>query len=224
VVNGGSFKGIELEPFAPASARPYGDLDDNGSVVVSSASLTALGIRYVIAGRDEALAPDLERVPAIDPLPDGLELWRNPRAWSGARFMPASVFEQSLPLLPGCGHARLFCRDLTPLVSLADQADPTVIDGGSEMVIEFPQADRPRTLLVAQMYRDGWIASAGGRQVPLTPAFGALTRVDVPADVTAVALRYRPAGRVALFALSGTTALAAGILLLAMACFRVQMR
>ncbi|MBI3403221.1 MAG: hypothetical protein HY048_17555 [Acidobacteria bacterium] len=215
VVNGGAFKGIELEPFAPAYARPYGDLDDNASLVVSPASLTALGIRYVIAARDEPLAPDLERVPAIDPLPDSLELWRNPRAWHGARFMPASVFEQSLPLLPGCGHPRLFCRDLTPLVSQADPSGLTVIDGESEMRIDFPPADRPRALLVTRMYRDGWIASAGGRQVPLTPAFGALMRVDVPADVTAVALRYRPAGRVALFALSCTATLATVILLLA---------
>jgi hypothetical protein len=215
VVNGGSFKGIELEPFAPATARPYGDLDDNGSAVVSSASLTALGIRYVIAARDEPLAPDLERVPAIRPPPDSLELWRNPRAWHGARFVPAPVFEQPLPLLPGCGHTGLLCRDLTPLVSQADPSEPAVIDGESGMTIEFAPADRPRTLLVTRMYRDGWIASAGGRQVSLSPAFGALMRVDVPADVTGVTLRYRPAGRVALFALSCAASLATVILLLA---------
>lgn len=192
IVNGGAVKGVALEPLAPASARPYGDLDHDPQIGLLASSLIALGIRYVVATHGETLSPVLEHVTPPDPFPGSLQLWRNPRAWPGARFVdPASL---PPPLIAGCPHARLLCRDFEALVATAERADPRVGYGEGELTIELDAANRTRTLLVTEMYREGWTASASPGNTPLHvgAVADALIELKVPPGARSVKLKRRP--------------------------------
>lgn len=208
----GLFKGISTEPLAPAFLLPYGTVEGSAALSMSTAALTALGVRHVVAFGAEPISADLVLLAAW-PTPGGpLHLLDNFRAWPGAHFVRSSALAGDLPLLPGCPHTRLLCRDFTPVIAAAEEPVDAIRYGEGAMTIRFAPAARDRTLLVTEMIRDGWYALVDGRRGAVTPVFGALMRVDVPAGASSVELRYRPAGRVALAAFSWGTVLVAAFL------------
>ena len=210
----GLFKGTSTQSLMPSSVMPYGWIDSDPSLSVSAPSLSVLGIRSVVALEGERVAGDLEAVESW-PTPRGrLRLLDNPRAWPGARFVRPSAFDGTLPVLPGCPHDRLLCRDLTPVLTAAEEPVSAVRYGEGTITVDFAPATRARALLVTEMFHEGWYALANGTRLPVTPAWGALMRVDVPAGASSVELRYRPVWQLALAAFSWSATLIAVLLTL----------
>ena len=81
----GHFKGVSASGLYPDSSRPYGAIFSDSAVVRNRALLDVVGIRYVIALDDEAVAPGLVSVAhSQDPSGHRFVLWRNPTASPGA--------------------------------------------------------------------------------------------------------------------------------------------
>ena len=210
----GLFKGPSTESLMPTYVMPYGLVDSNPALSRSAPSLTVLGIRSVVALEGEPVAASLALVDRWPTSKGRLRLLDNPQAWPGAHFVSHRAFAAELPLLSGCPHDRLLCRDLAPVLAAAEESVSAVRYGEGTIAVSFVPADHPRALLVTEMFHDGWYALVDGRRVPVTPAWAALMRVDVPTGASSMELRYRPRWQLSLAAFSWSATLIAVLLTL----------
>lgn len=94
--------------------------------------------------------------------------------------------------LPGCPNDSVLCTDLAPLAERRS-TDRLLIDHRNGRIdVRLFQADEPRLLVVSQMFRSDWVASADGSSLTTLPVFGGLIGVRVPPGVSSVQLQYRP--------------------------------
>jgi hypothetical protein len=188
----GWFKGVSADPVWPDERLFYARIAPPQPFLQSAASLDVLGIRYVIAQRGETVAPNLRERPLKIAAAPELVLYENENAWAAAVLIDAGTETVHVPLLAECPNDHLLCRDLSAVAKLAPSPVSIV---RSEGVIDasFDRLDRPRTLVIAEMFRPAWTARTGD-QHPSTYAFlNSLLAVGVPAGATSVHLAYRPA-------------------------------
>jgi hypothetical protein len=121
-----------------------------------------------------------------------MTLYENPGASPGAFLLPADVGGTEFPQYEGCENDRILCRDFRALARPPGAAVPEVVRRGGEIGVTLSAAHTPATLVVADMFRRGWSAVAGGRALPTRPVLGGLIAVAVPAGITEVRLVYQP--------------------------------
>ena len=187
----GWFKGVSTDPIWPDERLFYGRVAPPQPFLESAASLDLLGIRYVLAERGETVAPDLRELPVKIAAAPELLLYENDDAWTGAILVDADVGTVHVPPLAGCPNDRLLCRDLSVVTTL-HPAPAAIVRSEGAIDITFDRVEMPRTLVVAEMFRPGWTATAAN-QDPSTFAFlDSLLAVRVPAGAASVHLAYRP--------------------------------
>ena len=83
----------------------------------------------------------------------------------------------------------------------------------NEIRAVFRPVSPPRVLIVTEMYRRDWTATAGSDPLPVIEVYGGFIGVPLRPGVTSVTLRYRPRGIVAATILGyGAVAIALGVL------------
>jgi hypothetical protein len=212
VVNGW-FKGTSTATVWPDERRLYGRIRVPQPAIESATTLDALGIRYVLANPDEMVAADLRPRGAIPKRAERFVLYENRDAWPEAFVLDAAAEELALPPLPNCNQRGLLCTDWTQLAERRS-TDPLVIrsQGGRARVRLFP-GNEPRLLIVSQMFRRDWVASAGTDRLTTIRVFGGLLGIRVPPGIDSVDLHYRPLSVMAATALAwGTLAVGIGAL------------
>jgi hypothetical protein len=188
----GWFKGVSADPVWPDERLFYARIAPPQSFLESAASLDILGVRYVLAQRGERVATDLRERPLNIAAADELVLYENEDAGTGAILIDADADALHVPPLTGCPNERLLCRDLSVVANLRP-ASASIVRSEGAIDVAFDRMDRPRTLVIAEMYRSAWIARAANQR-PSTFAFlNSLLAVRVPAGATSVHLAYRPA-------------------------------
>lgn len=208
VVNGW-FKGVSAGTVWPDERRFYARVRAPQQLLESAAGLDVLGIRYVLADADEAVAEDLRRRGVV-PKRDGTHfvLYENSNPWPDA-FVLDSAAEQIPPVrLPGCSNDRVLCTDLAPLAERRSTDGLLIRHRNGRIDVRLFPADEPRLLVISQMFRLDWVASADGSRLTTVPVFGGLIGVRVPPGIDSVQLRYRPVMVMAATALAWCTLIA----------------
>jgi hypothetical protein len=204
----GWFKGVSADPIWPDTSLFYARVAPPQPFLESAASLDLLGIRYVLAERGETLAPDLRERPVKIATAPELVLYENDDASTGAILVDVGTVH--VPPLADCPNDRLLCRDLSVMTNLHPAAVAIVRSEGA-IDVTFDRLEMPRTLVVAEMFRPGWTATAANQR-PSTFAFlDSLLAVRVPAGAASVHFAYRP--RLIYAATLGALAAIAGSLL-----------
>lgn len=216
VVNG-RFKGLSADALYPSGSLPIGRIEGHEATVGHAPALDVLGIGVVLADGDEPVAPSLEEVARVPVGGAEVRVLRNPGAWPGAAFVDPAVLAAPLSDLDDCGQPGLLCHDFSGVVGAPHDTRVALTRRHGTLRATFAPGDGPRRLLVSEMYRPEWQAHAGGRSLPVGPAWAGLIAVDVPAGVGEITLRYRPALVVTLTWTSGVllVGLAAGLALTA---------
>jgi hypothetical protein len=214
VVNGW-FKAVSAGTVSPDERMFYGRVRVPEQALRSPGVLDVLGIRYVLARPEDAVAEGLQPRGSIPrKLAGEFVLYENTDAWAGAFLARANVEQAILPLLDGCAHDRLLCRNVA---ALADYRLPDAVHlaaEGDRMTVRVLPATEPRVLVVTQMFRPDWIASAGEAPLETVPVAGALLGVRVPPGATSITLRYRPWAVMLASALAVATLVSCAVLLL----------
>jgi hypothetical protein len=192
VVNGW-FKGVSTDAIWPDERMFYGRIKIPSQLLPATATLNVLGIRYVLADANETVPSSLHRRGSVPFRQGQLVVYENVNAWPDAFVVAAAAEHLVAPPLDGCGNNRLLCTDLT---RLAEQRAPEQLllstrDGRID--IRLFAAAAPRLLVASQMFRPDWSADSPGGSLATVRVAGGLLGVRIPAGVTAVTLRYRPA-------------------------------
>ena len=209
----GSFKIISTDVFWPDDRLYYGRIRLPPQLIESRDALNALGIRYVLAYPGDAVAPGLLRL-SPDPKTIGAPIiaYENESASHGVLILD----DQALPTLPlyaGCANDRLLCRDMAPLAQLA-RPDRVAIDRQEARIAVGVDAEStPRLLVLIDMFRRGWVATADGRTLTAISVGPGLLGVRVPPGVKDVRLDYHAAWFTA-STLAAWVALAGGLIAL----------
>lgn len=191
IVNGW-FKGVSAGAVWPDERRFYGRVRAPQQLLESAATLDVLGIRYVLANADETVAEDLRRHGVIPKEDAHFVLYENSNPWPDA-FVLDSAAEHIPPVrLPGCGNDRVLCTDLAPLAERRSTDGLLIRHRNGRIDVRLFPADEPRLLVISQMFRLDWVASADGSRLTTVPVFGGLIGVRVPPGTSSVQLRYRP--------------------------------
>jgi hypothetical protein len=193
VINGW-FKGVSTGTVWPDEFQFYARVHAPAQLVESDDALDVLGVRYVLANTGEMVAPGLSERGVVPKL-DGSHfvLYENSDPWPDAFVINEGPEPIDLAARDGCDNQRLLCRDFSPLVRRRSSDDLQVTNRDGRIDIQLSsRADAPRLLVVSQMFRPDWVATADGlRLVPLS-VFGGLLGVRVPPGITSVRLRYWP--------------------------------
>jgi len=187
----GWFKGVSADPIWPDERLYYARVTPPQSFLQSAASLDLLGIRYVIAHRGETVASDLhERPLSIAAAPD-LVLYENDDASTGAILVDGAADTVHAPRFADCPNDRLLCRDFSIVAGLQPAAVSIVRSEGA-LRVTFNRLEAPRPLVIAEMFRPDWTASAGDQHLSTFAFFDSLLAVRVPIGAASVHLAYRP--------------------------------
>ena len=119
-------------------------------------------------------------------------LFENHDASNGAFLVDPVLTHRALPPYPGCAHDRLLCKDLGTFATLRDRDVVAIERGSNEIRVTWPPASEPRLLVVTEMHRPAWKATAGGQTLTPRSVYGGFIGVLTPAGVSSVQLRYRP--------------------------------
>jgi hypothetical protein len=189
----GSFKGASTDVLWPDDRLFYGRVRIPRQLIESDAGLDVLGIRYVLASRDEPVAPQLRwRTSIATALTDPLLLYENTDAGPGGFVMNDGVESVELPMYPDCTHDRLLCRDLTALAHRQRTQTVEIVRHGPRIDVTLGRHPEPGVLVLADMFRPEWAAAVDGRAVDTRSLGPGLLAVGVPAGATSVRLDYRP--------------------------------
>ena len=208
VVNGW-FKGVSAGTVWPDERWFYARVSAPQQLLESAAGLDVLGIRYVLANADETVAEDLRRRGVI-PKRDGTHfvLYENSNPWPDAFVLDSAAEQIPLVRLSGCANDRVLCTDLAPLAERRSTDGLLIRHRNGRIDVRLFPADEPRLLVISQMFRLDWVASADGSRLTTVPAFGGLIGVRVPPGISSVQLRYRPVMVMAAAALAWCTLIA----------------
>lgn len=192
VVNGW-FKGVSTGTVWPDERWFYGRIRAPQQLLESAAALDVLGIRYVLAYPDDTVAEHLRKRGVI-PQSDGtrLVLYENGNPWPDAFVLDSQAERFSPARLPGCANDRLLCADLAPLAKRRSTERLLIRQRDGRIDVRLFPADEPRLLVISQMFRRDWVASAAGGRLTTVPVLGGLIGVRVPPGISSVQLRYRP--------------------------------
>lgn len=191
--------GLTTDALSPQSGTLEGQVVATPGTIKSRALLNALGVRYVLAFGDDAVAPGL---PEVRRWSNGLRMHENSEAWPEAFFVDA-LSNDPIPRLPGCGHNRFLCADFSQFAAhrLADPMDITRLRDGIRLT--FPPSDAPRSLLITQWYYPEWAVTDGRASVRRSAE--QLIGVEVAPGERTVTVQYRPRLRAALLAVALST-------------------
>lgn len=190
----GMFKGVSTDAVWPDYWRFYGRIDTSQVLLESERSLDVLAIRYVLAYRDDVVAADLRPLTAVrtsEPRPD-IVLYENRDAWPTAFLVRSQFGAGEVPVIEGCGHQHLFCRDLGFVVPHRDPRRLRVTREPDRIRITIEERPETAVLVVSEMFRPGWEAFSDRARVTTRSVFGGLIGVSLPAGVREVTLYYRP--------------------------------
>jgi hypothetical protein len=192
VVNG-LFKAVSSDSVWPDDRLFYGRVRTPRALVMSKATLDVLGIRYLIALRGEPVSPALrELVSTVAVRGKELVMYENREASAGAVLLAGTAPARALPVFEGCDNDRILCRDLTALADHHPRGKVDVARGPNQIRVAWSPAEAPAMLVVAEMFRPGWIATSGDRTLTPRSVYGGLIGVPLPIGAIEVRLLYRP--------------------------------
>lgn len=225
-VLGGSTKGVSLDVFSPSVLRFYGEIPVVPDLTRSLDLLRFVNVRRVLT-TGHSIPPPISTFPQSRPFPrtpsfESTLIYEIPDSFPLAFTLPRSSIPETLPLLPGCKHDRLICRDFSFSQSIHPQiheADSSWT--GQQWRISLPiPAGNAETLILTQMFRPQWRAiSSQGGNLRVFPLFGAFIGVELPPGTKSLSLEYRPIARSRMRWVSGFL-----FLLLAVTWFRLRER
>src|SRR2546421_8377734 len=100
-------------------------------------------------------------------------------------MLDANGLDVRAPGLPTCANDRLLCRDLSAVARL--EPEYAAISRSEDAIdVTFSASERPRTLVVSEMFRRAWVAAAPDGSLSTFPFLDSLLAVRVPAGATAV--------------------------------------
>ena len=203
--------GISADALFPQSAVMESELKASTHTVDTRPLLNVLGIRYILAFREDTVADGL---PEIRRWSNGLRMYENSGAWPEAFFVDA-LRNDRVPRLPGCGHDRFLCSDFSRY-DLHRSGDPLQItrlyDG---LRLTFPPRDSRRYILITQWYYPEWRVTSG--RASLQRAAEQLIGVEIAPRERSVTVQYRPYLRAALFGVGITTEVIVAIIVAVLA-------
>jgi hypothetical protein len=208
--------GLTLDPLYPTEATLESETKMPAPTAERRPSLDVLGIRYVVAMADEAVAPGLHDLGALS---DTLRLYENPTAWPEAFFvdrLPAG----RVPRLADCANPRFLCADFAAYDFFRTREALEIARMGDGYRLTFAPSAARRHLVVTQWYQPGWTVTEGRGSVAM--AAEQLVGVDVEPGERSVTVRFRPPLRVALFTVGILTEATVGMLLVALLVLRRQ--
>jgi hypothetical protein len=206
----GWFKNISMDRFYPSPMLMHGAIGGQQEVIDNPTLLDVLGIDLVItaAGDPPPRALSLLERPHVGTRGGGvadLEILSNADAWPDAVMLRPDALAVQLPVVPGCGHTGVMCRQFEPLAAtrLPDQAVVTEENGDYQVTVS-PSASE-RVLFVSALYRPEWVATSSSAPLEVEPIAGAFVGVRVPPGARDVHLVFTPTTRVALTKISATS-------------------
>lgn len=207
-------RGIATSPLHPDAYLMEGTINVTERNVQDKDFLDVLGIDYVVAWERENVAAELSRVGTIRLSGrSDITVWRNPEAWAPVVELKPDAGNQRLTVNPACGHDRFLCSDFAPVRALrAASPRPSIAQRGGTIAFTVPPAAADRLFLVNTWYRTGWVAQRS--DLAVFPLFGQLIGVKVPANVSEVALSYRPTALIWAYAVSTAAIVIAAMLVL----------
>ena len=191
VINGW-FKGVSADPIWPDERPFYSRIRTPQPLVESDRTLDVLGIRYVLARRDEPVASSLRTRGVLPTARAELVLYENDDAWPAVVLLEEDALALETLLFDGCENDRLLCRDLSLVADRRRHVDLGVLRSDGRINVSFDLLDVPAVLVVGEMYRPRWLASTSGAPLPIERFGNGLLAVRVPAGVDRVRLVYRP--------------------------------
>jgi hypothetical protein len=210
----GWFKGVSADAIWPNDRLFYGQIRTPQSLIESDDALDVLAVRYVLAFDDERVASGLKPLTRVTTIRGArLVLYDNANAWRPAFLIDPSLAAGEIPVQQGCENDRVLCRDFSVVVAHRDSTPVELVRNGNDIRITRHQAAAPAVLVVSEMFRPGWVATAEDRQLSPRPMFGGLLGISLPAGVDKVRLIYRPTSLLAATALSLASVMAAVVLM-----------
>jgi hypothetical protein len=208
----GWFKNISMDRLYPSPMLMHGAIGGQQDVIDNPTLLDVLGIDLVITAAGDPPAPEgltlLERahVATRGSGVADLEIFSNADAWPDAVLLRPDALAVQLPLVPGCGHSGVMCRQFEPLAAtrLPDQA--VVTEENGDYRVDLTPSAAERLLFVSAFYRPEWVAtSSSGARLDVQPIAGAFLGVMLPPGTRDVHLVFTPTIRVALTKISGAS-------------------
>jgi hypothetical protein len=203
----GLFKGVDMHEIAPAQVYLRGEIRGDARVSRSELTLDALNIGYVLASPADHVAPSLTRITTfhLERPKATIIAYRNPGAWPDTVALePKAKQIGLLPRRRGCSTPGLLCADFAPVANLRLSGEVRRQRWvGTDLSVTLARVTRPRVLMISQLYRPGWEARlSNGRTVSGYRLFGGFTGFDLPPNVDAARISYRPTTRIALTSLT----------------------
>jgi len=196
----GSFRGISMDKLypTPPDLLPFGLIAAQSEVINNPELLDVLGIRYVVTLPQETADKTLVTGPTLTTA-SGLtaRVLINQDAWPDAVTVKMQARSIQLPRLAGCSHQGLLCADFSSVVASRVNDSPIIATHNyGDITLKLSPSNQPRTVMVSELYRDGWKATTQGKNLEVFPIFEQLIGIKIPPGVSQVNLTYRPAGRV----------------------------
>ncbi|PWB64643.1 MAG: hypothetical protein C3F17_06515 [Bradyrhizobiaceae bacterium] len=199
-------RGIATGDLFPDEALMEGYINTTASNILDKSFLDTLGIGFLVTFDRQSVASGLVRIGTLSAGVEMLAVWRNPDAWPKVVEVDSAARDRRLPLLPGCGHEGFLCSDFSVVGGLVRSAPRAALSqSAGRIAVGLAAAERDRVLLLNSWYRPGWRSE--DPRVTVTPVFGHLLGVLVPAGVDEFALVYRPPAVVWSYAVSSATLL-----------------
>ncbi len=232
VVNG-VFKGISYREFCPDPQLMYGAIRNTSDCRMADDSLYDIGgIRYVIQYDNERVKPGLERLADLGTYGGGrIGLYENRSVWPAASRVRRELLGYQLRRREGCGHGGLFCADFSHVLKYREPGMNLDLQRKhGQMVLTMDTSSDASTVMISELYRPGWKATAYGNDgeteaaVRVQPVLGSFIALELPAGTRKVALVYRPTGHVIVEAASLTALGVATLTLLVLSINRMWRR
>ena len=215
----GWFKNISMDRFYPSPMLMHGAIGGQQEVIDNPALLDVLGIDLVItaAGDPPPHGLSLLEHPRVDTRGGGsadLEIFWNADAWPDAVLLRPDARAVQLPLVPGCGHTGVMCRQFEPLAAMRLPDRVVVREENGDYQVTVTPSVTERVLFLSALYRPEWVATSASARLDVEPIAGAFVGVRLPPGTGDVHLVFTPTTRVAFTWVSASSL----IVLLVAAC------
>jgi hypothetical protein len=220
----GWFKNVSMDSIYPSPYLMHGKINGDSFVIDNHAFLDVAGIRWILVGGNEvqSLSKDSRfQPPLVFNGSNGrsLALLENPDAWPLAVFIdPRLVAIHNFPRAPDCPLEGVACANFQQIKDARQVDDVKAHMSHERITLSFQPSSRPRQIFMTVFAHDGWVARAGGKEIPINIVGGAFMSMSVPAGIGEIDLTYGSKWRLATMIIS----IASGVLMAVLAILMAQ--
>ena len=211
----GWFKGVSADVIWPDERLFYGRIATSRALAESTAAMSVLGIRWILATADDVVPAGLKMAGTATLSNDmRLLLYENTAVVDGGFLVDRASASLTPAESAACDNHRLLCADLAPLLEHRLPDAVSVRPERDGFAVRLLPAIAPRVLVLSQMYRRDWVAANGSGALMTRPILKGLLGVEIPPGTASVDIRYRPVSLIAALVTAWATIAGAVILLL----------